>query len=218
MAGIQDFKEYVDDFIGASVALPTSANIATPWVTALTGGATHVRNASELIATLTATNEAQIVGVAHADALSFNIDNMLSFEARFRISAATFTSGSILAVGVGSARNNTLDSVTAHAWFRMTGATSTTQIYVETDDDVRDNNMIATGQTLKDVYKKFHIDFSNKADVKFYIDGIRVAAATRFDMSAYAGGFQPIIQLQKAANTNVDAMRVDYVRIRARRK
>jgi len=218
MAGIQDFKEYVEDFIGANVALPTSANIATPWVTALTGGATHVRNASELIATLTATNEAQIVGVSHGDALSFNIDNMLSFEARVRISAATFTSGSILAVGVGSARNNTLDSVTAHAWFRMAGASSTTQVYVETDDDVRDNNLVATGQTLRDVYKKFHIDFSNKADVKFYIDGNRVAAATQFNMSAYTGGLQPIIQLQKAANTNVDAMRVDYVRIRARRK
>ena len=218
MAGIQDFKEYVEDFIGANVALPTSANIATPWVTALTGGATHVRNASELIATLTATNEAQIIGVSHGDALSFNIDNMLSFEARVRISAATFTSGSILAVGVGSARNNTLDSVTAHAWFRMAGASSTTQVYVETDDDVRDNNLVATGQTLRDVYKKFHIDFSNKADVKFYIDGNRVAAATQFNMSAYTGGLQPIIQLQKAANTNVDAMRVDYVRIRARRK
>ena len=62
------------------------------------------------------------------------------------------------------------------------------------------------------------IDFTGgKSNVKFYVDGERVAAATTFDMSGYAAGLQPIIQLQKAANTNVDSVVIDYVRIESKR-
>ena len=43
MAGIQDFQHYEDDFFGASVSLPTSADIASPWVVAVTKiGRAHV--------------------------------------------------------------------------------------------------------------------------------------------------------------------------------
>jgi hypothetical protein len=220
MAGIQDFVEYVDDFIGTPVTFPTSANIGTPWLTDVTGAAppTHVRSGSEAILTLTADNQAQILGLHHNDSLAFDIDDIQRVEMRVRIGAATFTSGSILVFGVASARNDTADSVGEHAWFRMEGANSTTQVYVETDDAVRDNNDVATGQTLGTAYKRFVIDFTGgKSDVKFYINGTRVAAATTFDMSNYSGGLQPLIQLQKAANTNADACRVDYVKIVSKR-
>lgn len=221
MAGIQDFQEYVDDFVGTSVTFPTSANIGTPWLTAVTGAAppTHVRNASEAILTLTNADQAQILSLHHGNALAFDIDDILRVEMRVRLAAAAFTSGSIFVFGVGSARNDTADSVTASAWFRMEGANSTTQVYVETDDDVRNIDDIATGVTLGTTYKKFVIDFAGgKNNVKFYIDGQRVAASQVFDMSAYSAGLQPIIQLQKAANTNADAARVDYVRILAKRQ
>jgi hypothetical protein len=220
MAGIQDFEHYEDDFIGASVSLPTSANIASPWVVAVTGAAppTAVRNGSEAIFTLTSASQVQVLGGAHADALPFDIDELQSVEFRCKIGAATFTSGSILAFGVGSARNATLDSVAAHAWFRMEGANSTTQVYVETDDGVRDNDDIGTGVTLGTAYKRFFIDFTGgKSNVKFYIDGQRVAADRTFDMSGYSAGLQPIIQLQKAENTNADVLTVDYVRIECKR-
>jgi hypothetical protein len=219
MAGIQDFQGYEDDFFGASVTFPTSANIGTPWVTAVTGAAppTHVRNASNAVLTLTSASQEQILSLHHGNALSFDIDDILNVEMRVRIGAATFTSGSILVFGMGSARNDTADTVTANAWFRMEGANSTTQVYVESDDDVRNIDDIATGQTLGTTFKVFKIDFSNKADVKFTIDGIPVARSTVFNMSAYSAGLQPIIQLQKAANTNADVATIDYVKINARR-
>lgn len=220
MAGIQDFQEYKDDFIGTSVTFPTSANIGTPWLTAVTGAAppTHVRNAGEAILTLTSDNQAQILSLHHGNALTFDIDDIQRLEMRVRLGASAFTSGSILVFGLGSARNDTADTVTASAWFRMEGANSTTQVYVETDDDVRNNDDVATGVTLGTTYKRFVIDFTGgKSDVKFYIDGARVAAATTFDMSGYSAGLQPIIQLQKAANTNADACRIDYVKIVAKR-
>jgi hypothetical protein len=220
MAGIQDFQTYCDDFEGTSVTFPEAANIGTPWLTARTGAAppTHVRNAGNAVLTLTSASQAQILSLHHGDALTFDIDDIQRVEMRVRIGAATFTSGSILVFGVGSARNDTADSVTASAWFRMEGADSTTQVYVESDDDVRNIDDVATGVTLGTTFKRFVIDFTGgKRDVKFYIDGQRVAASTTFNMSAYSAGLQPIIQLQKASNTNVDVCTIDYVKILARR-
>lgn len=220
MAGIQDFQEYVDDFEGAAVTFPTSANIGTPWLTDVTGAAppTHVRNGGNAILSLTADNQAQILGLHHNDALTFDIDDIQRVEMRVKIGAATFTSGSILTFGVGSARNDTADSVGEHAWFRMEGANSTTVVYVESDDAVRDNNDVSTGVTLGTTFKRFVIDFTGgKSNVRFFIDGQRVATATTFDMSNYSGGLQPIIQLQKAANVNADTCTIDYVKIVGRR-
>jgi hypothetical protein len=163
------------------------------------------------------------LGIRHGDALAFDIDDIDTVEMRVRIGAATFTSGSILVFGVGSARDDTANSVDAHAWFRIEGANSTTQVYVETDDAVRDNDDIATGLTLGTTYRRFVIDFTGgKSNVKFYMDDAngnltRVAASTTFDMSGYTAGLQPIVQLQKAANANADACRVDYIKIVGKR-
>lgn len=220
MAGIQDTMNYSDDFIGTSAAFPTSADPATPWLVADTsaaGAPTYVRAASNAVLTLAATSEIENICLYHGDSLAFDIDMIQSIEMRVRIGAA-FTTGSELVFGLGSARNDTTDSVAANAWFKMVGANSTTLVYVETDDGVRDNDDVATGVTLGTTFKKFYIDFTGgKSNVKFYIDGQRVAASTTFDMSAYSVGLQPIVQLQKASNTNVDAVTIDYIDIECKR-
>jgi hypothetical protein len=220
MAGLQDFQNYFDDFIGASATIPASADPATPWLivdTSSSGTPTYVRNASNAVLTLASTSEVENVCLAHGDALSFDIDQIQQVEMRVKIGAA-FTSGSELVFGVASARNDTTDSVTANAWFKMVGASSTTLVYCESDDGTTDKDDISSGVTLGTTFKRFVIDFSGgKSNVKFYIDGQRVAASTTFDMSAYSSGLQPLIQLQKAANTNVDAVTIDYVEIRCKR-
>jgi hypothetical protein len=217
---MKDFVLFEDDFIGTPVTFPTSANIGTPWLTDVTGAAppTHLRSGSNAILTLTADNQAQILGLHFNDSLPFDIDDLQSIEMRVKLSAATFTSGSILVFGLASTRSDTADSVQEHAWFRMEGANSTTVVYCETDDNVRDNNDVSTGVTLGTTYKKFLIDFTGgKSNVKFYIDGDRVCSSTTFDMSGYSGGFQPLIQLQKSANTNADVCTVDYVKVIGKR-
>lgn len=221
MTGIQDFQPYEDDFIGASVTLPASANIGTPWLivdTSAAGTPTYVRAASAATLTLASNNEAENVCLAHGDSLAFDIDDIQSIEMRVKLGAA-FTTGSELVFGLGSARNDTTDSVAANAWFKMVGANSVSQVYLETDDGVRDIDDVASGQTLGTAYKKFYIDFSGgKSNVKFFIDGVPVGTGRVFDMSGYSAGLQPIVQLQKAANTNVDAVSIDYVRIECRRR
>jgi hypothetical protein len=124
-----------------------------------------------------------------------------------------------LTFGVGSARNSTDDSVTINAWFRMQGSASTTAVVCETDDNTTDNDDKATGVTLAAVYKTFKIDFMNGlADVRFYIDGERVAAATTFSMTGITAGqnVQPIVQLSKASGTGVPSVTIARFKIQYR--
>jgi len=221
MGDMRDFQIFYDDFNGAVAALPTSADPATAWLvddTSSAGAPTYTKGTSEATLTLASTSEIENVCLHFNDALDFDIDLIQRLEMRVKIGAATFTSGSILCFGLGSARSDTADDVAANAWFRMEGASSTTLVYLETDDAVRDNNDISTGVTLGTSFKEFVIDFTGgKSDVKFYIDGQRVGATTTFDMSGYSSGLQPLVQLQKASNANVDAVSVDYVKVTSKR-
>lgn len=221
MSDLRDFETFRDDFSGTVATLPTSADPATAWLvddTSSAGSPVYTKGTSVATLTLAATSEIENVCLHFNDALDFDIDLIQRIEMRVKLGASTFTSGSILCFGVGSARNDTADSVDANAWFRMEGANSTSLVYVETDDGVRDNNDVSTGLTLGTTYREFVIDFTGgKSNVKFYVDGIRVAASTTFDMSGYSAGLQPIIQLQKAANTNADSVVIDYVAVTCKR-
>lgn len=221
MASLQDFEIFDEDFRGAVATLPTSADPATPWLVADTssaGAPTYTKGTSVATLKLAATSEIENVCLSFGDALGIDIDDVQSIEMRVRLDAV-LTTGTELVFGLGSARNDTTDSVTANAWFKMVGANSTTAVYVETDDGTRDNDDIATGATLGTSFKKFVIDFTGgKSNVKFYIDGARVAALTTFDMSAYSSGLQPLIQIQKAANTNVNGVIIDYIEVQSKRR
>jgi len=221
MSDLRDFEIVYDDFNGAVATFPTSADPATPWLVADTsaaGAPVYTKGTSEATLTLAATSEVENVCLSFGDALDIDIDDIQRVEMRVKISASTMTSGSILAFGLGSARNDTLDSVTANAWFRMEGANSTTLVYCESDDGVNDNDDKSSGVTLGTTFKEFVIDFTGgKSNVKFFIDGQRVASTTTFDMSNYTAGLQPIVQIQKAANTNANGVVVDYVKIVAKR-
>lgn len=218
MAGIKDFQKWEDDFNGTVATFQTSADPATPWLVddvSATGTPTYTRGTSEATLTLNNDNAAVIVALHFGDALDFDIDLIQSIEMRVKIGASSFTSGSELVFGLASARNDTLDSVAAHAWFKLAGSSS---IVVETDDGVLDNDDISAGTALVTTYKRFYIDFTGgKSNVKFYVDGARVAGSRVFDMSNYSAGLQPIVQIQKGVNTNADSVIVDYVQVIAKR-
>jgi hypothetical protein len=221
MAGMQDFETFYDDFNGAVATFPTSADPAIAWLVddvSVTGTPVYTKGTSEATLTLNNDSAEVIVALHFNDALDFDIDDIQRVTMRVKIGAATFTSGSILCFGVGSARNDTANSVAANAWFRMEGANSTTLVYAETDDGTRDVDDVSTGVALGTTYKNFVIDFTGgKSNVKFYIDGQRVCSTQTFDMSAYTAGLQPIIQLQKAANTNVDSVVIDFIEVVCKR-
>jgi hypothetical protein len=154
-----------------------------------------------------ATNESQIVTWSWADLLQLDIDDIVEARIRVIMNQAALTSPTMLAFGLASAQNNTIDSITAAALFRVVGADSTTNVVVESDDGTTDKDDIATGKTLINVAKDFRISFARgKSDVRFFIGGEPVALGTTFDMSQYASGLQPFLQHQKASGTQLDGV------------
>jgi hypothetical protein len=221
MAGIQDFVEYADDFLGHG-ELP-AAQSDSDWLiddTSSAGTPTYTKGGIGGEATLAFDSQAEIQNVClhMGDDLNFDIDDLDGVYFRVKMGQAAMDATSMVAFGVCSARNDAIDSLAAHASFRVIGADSTTALVVESDDGTNDNDDVATGTTLINAYKRFYIDFSGgTADVKFYVDGVRVASATTFDMSNYTAGLQPYVQIQKTADANTDSVVVDYVKLVSRR-
>ena len=164
--------------------------------------------------TLAANSEAENVCLFQNDVLPFDVANLLRVD--FIAQVAGVDSATVINFGVGSARADDEDTVAVHAWFKLEGATSTSALVVETDDGTTDNNDVATGTTLASVYKKCSIDFSQGLkDIRFFVDGERVAASTKFDMSAITAGqnVQLMAQVSKASGTGVPSITIARVEV-----
>jgi hypothetical protein len=217
MAGIQDFVEFCEDFLGPQTLTASPAN-SDRWDIADTstdGTPTYTVGGVNGEATLAFDSEAEAQNVClfQSDVLNYDVDNLIHAEFRVK-TVATLDSATSLAFGMCSARNDTIDSLAAHASFRLIGNNT---VVVESDDEVNNNDDKPTGTTLAATYKKFVIDFQNLSDVKFYIDGVRVGTATTFDMSGYSAGLQPYVQIQKTSDANTDSVTIDYIKITSKR-
>lgn len=195
-----------DQFDGAGI-ITTTAD-ALGWAAVLTGTTPTATRFGEdggaAKLTLTNTNESQLAVLYFKDILCYDLANVIRCHWIIKLDAVDAVTN--LAVGLASAHNTTLDSVVTNAWFRLIGATSTTALVVETDDAANDTDDVATGATLAGVYKKLEIDFSKGlSDVRFLVDGARVAAGTTFDMSDLTSGLnvQPYVSHGKASGTGV---------------
>ncbi len=218
MAGIQNFVKLEEDFLGPMTltASPTNGDRWDIADTSSAGTPTYTVGGINGEATLAFDSQSEVQNVClfQSDVLNWDIDLIQRIEMRVK-TTATLDSATSLAFGLASARNDAIDSITAHASFRIIGNNT---LVVESDDGTTDKDDVATGASLSDTYKKFVIDFTGgKSNVKFYVDGVRVAASTTFDMSGYTAGLQPYVQIQKTADTNTDSVTVDYIKIEGKR-
>lgn len=187
-------------------AIADTSSAGTPTYTTIDGGGAKL--------TCVSTSEAEILTLYQKDILPFPVTSLqrMSFIAK----VAGIDAVTTLTMGLGSARNDTDDTVATSAWFRMEGSASTTLVVAETDDGTTDNNDVATTKTLASTWKKFVIEFVNGlADVRFYIDGERVASGTTFSMAAATSTtyVQPIFQIQKASGTGVPSVTIRDIEI-----
>ncbi len=218
MSSPQDMLSYSDDFLGAGILSATPSHDS--WLLVDTSAAGTVqasRGGVNGIVTLgfDAESEIQNVMLGHGDNLGFDIDLVDQIEIGLFLGQATVDSNTTLSFGLGTEQEDFVNNLDACAMFRCVG---NTQIVVETDDTLLTNDDIATGKTLGQTLTKFVISFAaGKSNVKFYVGGDRVCASTTFDMSNYAGAFQPYFQIQKTADTNTDDVKIDYVKIVSRR-
>jgi len=222
MAGIQDYVEFCEDFLGPQTltASPTNSDNWDIADTSSAGTPTYTVGGTNGEATLAFDSQSEIQNVClfQSDVLNWDIDQLIHVEFRVKVTAAAggvLDSATSVAFGMATARNDAIDSIASHASFRAIGSNA---IVCETDDAVTDKDDIATGVSfVSGTYKRFVIDFQDTADVKFIIDGARVASSTTFDMSGFTTGLQPYLQLQKTADANTDSVTVDYIRIVSKR-
>jgi hypothetical protein len=164
------------------------------------------------------TSEAQIVTLYQKDILPFTLGELHSMEFVAKVSGIDAVT--TLVMGLASAQNDTSDTVTTNAWFRMEGSASTSNVVVETDDNVTNTDDVATGVTLSTTYKKFRIDFTQGyTSPRFFIDGARVAgSSTALTLAGAAStvAVQPYFQLQKGSGTGIPAVTIGMVSIKSR--
>lgn len=166
---------------------------------------------------LTADNEAQDAVLYHGDNKTFDVGNGLIFETRIDMAVSPGT-GVTAVFGMCGDHNLDKDTVTEGAWFRLD---ANLDVDVETDDTTNNNDDVSTGHTaVAGTYDIYRIDFTNLSDVKFFINGSRVAASTTFDMSNLSASeqqMQPYYSLDKANGTGLGDMNIDYVLIMSNR-
>jgi hypothetical protein len=165
------------------------------------------------------TGESEDVGLYGKDIKTWNIDKGLQFECRLAVHVLP-TSASELIIGVmndsyGAASMNVgaADSIDKHALFVFDGS-GLCKIF--NDDGTDEHDAITTGITVvPDIYHIFRIDFTNPADVKFYIDGVCVASTTVFKMNTVAALLvQPVVMLTKlAADTGLGDIYLNYIKL-----
>lgn len=161
------------------------------------------------------TSEAQVVTLYHNDVLMYDIDRLLYM--RFIASVSGVDSVTTISMGLASGQADTSDNITRNTWFKMDGSASTSNVVCETDDNATDTDDKATNTTLSSTAKLFEIDFSfGTSDIRFLIDGKRVAPTTTFTMAGATAQMQPFFQLQKASGTGTPALTLKMVEIAMR--
>lgn len=204
---------FVEDFLGKAI---DTTNV---WSSRDTAGATEalVADAANGVAELALTNanEAQLAGLDWGDSRTLVLNQGLMAEFRFRLSVLP-TGAVIAAIGLAGDHNADPDAIAESIWFRADG---NGQITVEHDDTSHESSKVSTGVTLTtDDWAIGRIDCSDIADVKFFINGNRVAPATTFNMSEVPGlKLQPVARVSKGAAATVGTIQLDYVKTWMRR-
>lgn len=208
---------FKDDFLGKQI-LTTESGSTGIWDTVQTAlNAAMAKIANEpngaFGGVMDSDVNAEVAALYWGDERGFNLKGKGAIEFAVRIPVAP-TLVSEMVFGVAGAHNAVFDSITEGAWFKVDGSLA---IQAETDDTTNNNDDKATGVTADiAAYNIFLIDFKELADVKFYIDGARVASGITFDMSNLTDAeavMQPYFAAAKASGAGLGSWRIDYCKL-----
>lgn len=214
--------QFYDDFLGSAggsvfdgteiwnvLEVSVTTNVTTAIVADSSGG--------HFLLHLTADVEVQDAILYHNDNRTFDVDNGLIFEARVDFAVLpTLTAQAVIGMCGDTAADK--DAIAESCWFKLDGSGA---IVVESDDAVHEQDDVATGVTaVPGTYNIYRIDFTTLSDVKFFIDGVRVASGTTFNLSTLTGAtavLQPYFSLDKDADAGLGDINIDYVKILSNR-
>jgi len=209
--------DFLDNYPAAQTALDAVGG--TAWVKTETNGLGVIETSAHggvLTFSFDAVAEAATADLYMAS-IPFDIDANLIVE--FRLGIFDIGDNVALDINFGMADGThatDFDQIAAYAAFHLNGASLL--CLAHSDDGTIDTAEVTTGITLVDnAYNNFKIDFSDTASVKFYINDVRVASGTAFDMSAFTGLLTPIVHIEKTGNNTTADVRVDRIRVQSQR-
>ena len=208
-----------DDFLNPSLVVPAAGALESGvlWAAKIIGAApptvAGVANDTNgtVACTLTADSQKQDAALYAADQLCFSVLQGLVFEARVKLSVLPTGNGQA-SIGVTGVWADGHDAITYSAFFT---ARASGELFCDTDDNVTDKDVTSGTTLLNTDWAILRIDCTDPLDIKFYINGARVAASTTFGWAASASNskVQPFLAVYKASGTGLGTLTVDYVRL-----
>lgn len=208
-----------DDFLNDN---PTNTNaliLGGPWIKVETNGL-GVVDGAEANGVMVLAFDAQVEAATadlHAGKLLFDIDNGPVFE--FLVAIFDIGDNAALDINIGAASGThatDFDSISEYAAFHLDG--TDLDILCQSADGSTTVSAVSTGiDAVDDEYMILKVDFTDKSDVKFYVNGVRVLVGTTFDMSNYSGLLWPIVHVEKTSDNTTAAVHVDRIRVWSKR-
>ena len=207
-----------DDFVGADVVIPASGSdeSGVVWSKKIVGsGPPTVAKTADgvngfILCAGTADSEKQDAALHMNDELMCSIAQGAVFEARLALTVLP-TGNGVCSWGLWGAWGD--GGSTYRVGFEVVAASGA--VYCESDDNATDTAALSGVTMVAGTYHTFMIDTTVQADIKFYIDGARVAGSTTFANAASAANSkcQPHVGQYKASGTGLGSISVDYVKV-----
>ena len=207
---------FYDDFAGADLVIPAMASPESgcKWTDKIVGAAppTVAKSAdvvnAHILCSLTSAGQKQDAAINWDDQLVLSIAQGAIFEARLSLTTLPTLNG-IASFGLWGAW---ADGGSAYrVGFEVPAGGIVT---CESDDNATDTAAATTTTLVAGTYNIFRIDCTTQTDIKFFIDGARVAGSTTFANAASAANSksQPHLGLYKASGAGLGVLSVDYVK------
>lgn len=147
---------------------------------------------------------------------TFDVDDGLIYEAEIAVFDIGDDAALDIDFGLVSASHTTdLEAVTALATIHLDGNDLTAKTM--SDDGVTDVTADDSGVDLVDnTWAFIQVDARDKADVKFYLNGVQLNAAATFVLTAYTSTLKAIAIIEKTSNDTVADVRVRRMTVRSR--
>jgi len=209
---------FIEDFIKCSLVIPAFAGAESGclWVVHDLNGALEAIEADAeggiFGIELTNANEAQEGVLCQDDNRNFDVTHGLIFETKLTIN----TLPTVLAEfqwGLGDDYVVAgFDALSYCIGFDVDGSGA---LNVYKEDGVT-TQVVSTGLTLgAGTYYVFRIDCTDLTDIKFFVDGVQVCAATAFPFAATGANavLQPYTVGYKSGGTGIGLLYMDYIKI-----
>jgi hypothetical protein len=193
-----------DGFASVLVGTPAAGGFGYP-----------VNLGGALVLELTATNEAQKVDALGVQGVAVAANPI--FRGIFRVLSDGASGSQDLTIGMSDGTHaSDFQSVNAFAAFHLDG--NVAAINAQSDDSVTDVAPVDTTKTYAEGAAlanrvEVWIDGRDPAGFRYYVEGVRVNAATTFPMAA-AGPLFPVVHLEKGVGTDVYKVAIDAAGIR----